>query len=206
MPHLEYPFPIVLPFDIEPIGWSVSDLRSINQSDCLAVQRIYNQAALEFVESEGIPKEETICQWSEPAGAFHRFNSSSPLDALFLSVRRGGELVGGIHVSKFDVEREDTEKIVSTAMIWAAVTDAEGVDEVETHLSAIRFLIHNDLALDDGRVLDLIGYNMLAYNLDVPLTPDQSRLTAFRDGMMSDYDATVEEATGDIRFRRKLVI
>ncbi len=47
---------------------------------------------------------------------------------------------------------------------------------------------------------------MLDYNLDVPLTPDQSMLTAFRDGMMSDYDATVEEATGDIRFRRKLVI
>jgi hypothetical protein len=165
------------------------------------MQDLWNQSAREFVESQDVSKDETICEWSEPLGVFHRFHSDTELDALFLSVTRGGKPVGGIHVSKFDIESEDDAKIVATALIWASVTDAEGVDDVEDHLSAIHYLIHNDLALADGRVLDLIGYNY--YTLDVPLEPEQSKLVAFHAGLTSDYDATTDEVTGDVKFRRK---
>lgn len=230
MPHSI--LPVIETFTIPRLGWTVTDYRNLAWGEKAQVGLIWTQATVAYVEEQGIEKADVLCEWVKPKrkreiedGFLRAFERDPTTDyatyrkdnqrkrfrfeavggnQVLLGVFHRDRIVGGIDCSNFVVEEDTRSKLTGRAMLWVGVESVPRRADLDVWMDAITFIIDNDLELEDGRTLDLIGYD---YKSDVHLRdslPSHAPLLAFLDRLAGVFDSSGSpDAEGDVKFRRR---
>lgn len=230
MPRVE--LPIVAPFTIPALEWTVTDIRSLGSVGQSETENRWTKAVIDYAATIQIDHRDVLCENVIPKQnqEFHlrlakaqvadqslsaeaytrahplkrlRFHTGIESSGSVLSVSHQDRVIGGIHVAVYVVESDTPQKLTATSMLWLAVEPRLGMAEIDVNVAAITYMLKNDLELEDGRALDFIGYDQTS---DIPMSewgPERAPLLAFYDRLAVDFDRSTDPITGDFRFRRR---
>ncbi len=230
MPDIE--LPTVESFTIPSLDWIVTDLRNLDAIGKFETMDRWTQAAIAYTATIQIDHKEVLCEYAIPkqnealskreAEAFvanpdrdwAKYRREHPVERLrfqtgienrgaMLSVVYRDRIIGAIHTAVYVVESDTREKITARSMLWVCVEPRRGMSDIDTNVDAVAFMIDNDLRLEDGRVLDFVGFDQV---LDIPMSEwgtERAPMAEFYARLAMRFDQSTDSETGDIRFRRR---
>ncbi len=223
--------PIVKSFRIPALDWTVVDYRNLDHARKSQAESRWSKAVKEYVATIRVDPDVILCKIAIPqqrddfdrglAKAFLRdenvdleayakdhpvktytYHTGIENRATLLAVSFKDRIIGGIYVATYVVESETREKLTARSLLWVAVEPRRGLSDIDVKLDAIRFLIENDLKLDDGRILDFVEW---IQSTDIPRSewgPERAPMVEFYDRLEQVLDKSVDPETGNFRFRR----
>jgi len=225
--------PIVKTFTIPSLEWTVTDLRNLDFFTKTQAMERFIAVVLKNTGDQGIDQADILCEFAVPrqqndfevgyATAYlkqptltrerrqqthplekFRFHTGRENPAPLMSVTMRGRIIGGIYIATFMIEEDTPRKLTARSMLWVGVEPIRGREELDVWMDAITFMIDNDLELEDGRVLDFVGYDFISDQHMRDGMAERTGLVDFLGRMAAYYDdnSGPPDAAGDISFRR----
>ena len=224
--------PIVKTFTIPSLGWSVVDIRNLDSRQHSQTMQKWSKSVVDVTKA-WVRKEEFLCEYTAPkqinefevgfSSAWmqdnsltrdeyakdhprkrERFQDQGVTHGATFGALVDGRVIGGFHCSNISIETDTPRKLTIRAMLWVGVDPVRGRAEMDVWMDAISYIIDTDLELEDGRVLDFIGYDFIS---DIPREqwpPERAVLIDLTDRLGAAFDTQGgHDAKGDRQYRRR---